>query len=84
MHDLEIISEEEYELHIYGTTNKSNSEFVKLGLSGSLINKLDKDNQMVNLTINSHGLVEYNSAFIRYINMQDDLIKFEISKFIDI
>lgn len=84
MHDLEIISEEEYELHIYGTTNKSNSEFVKLGLSGSLINKLDKDNQMVNLTINSHGLVEYNNAFIRYINMQDDLIKFEISKFIDI
>ncbi|WP_140099416.1 hypothetical protein, partial [Vibrio parahaemolyticus] len=33
MYDLDLISEEEYELYIYGTTNKSNSEFVKLGFS---------------------------------------------------
>nr|WP_243423080.1 DEAD/DEAH box helicase [Vibrio cholerae] len=84
MYDLEIISNEEYELYIYGTTNKSNSEFVKLGISGSLINKLDRDKQIINLSINENGLVEFNDAFSKYIKTQDDLIKFEISKFIDI
>ncbi|EOB3548894.1 DEAD/DEAH box helicase family protein [Vibrio vulnificus] len=84
MYDLDIISEEEYELYIYGTTNKSNSEFVKLGFSGSLINRLDRDKQMSNLSINDHGLVEYNNDFVKYINVQDDLIKFEIGKFIEI
>ncbi|WIG69524.1 DEAD/DEAH box helicase family protein [Photobacterium damselae] len=84
MYDLDLISEEEYELYIYGTTNKSNSEFVKLGFSGSLINRLDRDKQMSNLSINDHGLVEYNDDFVNYINAQDDLIKFEIGKFIDI
>lgn len=84
MYDLEIISNEEYELYIYGTTNKSNSEFVKLGISGSLINKLDRDKQIINLSINENGLVEFNDAFYKYIKTQDDLIKFEISKFIDI
>ncbi|WP_434360598.1 DEAD/DEAH box helicase [Parasalinivibrio latis] len=84
MYDLDLVSEEEYELYIYGTTNKSNSEFVKLGLSGSLINRLDRDKQMSNLSINDHGLVEYNDDFVDYINAQDDLIKFEICKFIDI
>lgn len=84
MYDLDIISEEEYELYIYGTTNKSNSEFVKLGFSGSLINKLDRDRQIRNLSINEHGLVEFNDEFSKYIMYQDDLIKFEISKFIDL
>lgn len=84
IYDLDLISEEEYELYIYGTTNKSNSEFVKLGFSGSLINRLDRDKQMSNLSINSHGLVEYNDDFVNYINIQDDLIKFEVGKFIDI
>ncbi|UTM58700.1 DEAD/DEAH box helicase [Photobacterium sp. CCB-ST2H9] len=84
MYDLNLIPEEEYEIYIYGTTNKSNSEFVKLGFSGSLINKLDRDRQMENLSINDHGLVEYNGNFVNYIKSQDDLIKFEISKFIDI
>lgn len=84
MYDLDLISEGEYELYIYGTTNKSNSEFVKLGFSGSLINKLDRDRQMENLSINEYGLVDFNSDFVKYINTQDDLIKFEVSKFIDI
>ena len=84
MNDLGVISEEEYDLYIYGTTNKSNSDFVKLGLSGSLINKLDRDNQMINLSINEHGYVDYNDDFVNYLRDQDDLVKFEIGKFIDI
>ncbi|WP_417350085.1 DEAD/DEAH box helicase [Ferrimonas sp.] len=82
--DLGLISQKEYDLHIYGTENKLNSDFVKLGLSGSLINRLDHDKQMENLSINKFGTIEFNSEFIEYINKQDDLMKFEVSKYIDI
>ena len=84
LHELDLITEEEYELHIYGTTNKSNSEFIKIGLSGSLVNKLDNDNQIENLSINEYGILEYNEKFKRYLLNQDDLIKFEVGKYIDI
>lgn len=82
--DLGLINESEYDLYIYGTDNKSNSEFVKLGISGSLINKLDKDGQIANLNINEFGIVECKPDFFDYLSKQDDLIQFEISKFIDI
>ncbi|WP_440886080.1 DEAD/DEAH box helicase family protein [Vibrio campbellii] len=82
--DLGLINESEYDLYIYGTDNKSNSEFVKLGISGSLINKLDKDGQITNLYINEFGIVECKPEFLEYLSKQDDLIQFEISKFIDI
>ena len=82
--DLGLISESEYEMHIYGTINKSNSEFIKLGLSGALINKLDKDGQLEHLSLNEFGVIEYNFEFKDYLARQDDLIQFEIGKFIDI
>jgi len=71
-------------MHIYGTINKSNSEFIKLGLSGALINKLDKDGQLEHLSLNEFGVIEYNFEFKDYLARQDDLIQFEIGKFIDI
>lgn len=82
--ELGLISENEYDLHIYGTINKSNSEYVKLGLSGSLINALDRDGQLKNLSINNFGAIECNDDFLNYIAEQDDLIRFEIGKYIDI
>lgn len=81
--DLGMISENEYELYIYGTTNKSNSDFVKLGISGSLINKLSNDKQIGNLSINEYGIIEYNKDFLDYLIKQDDLVQFEVGKFID-
>ena len=82
--ELNLISDEDYELHIYGTTKKSNSDFVKIGLSGALINKLDRDQQIKNLRINEFGIIEFNPLFRNYLEKQDDLTKFEIRKYIDI
>ncbi|GAD32234.1 conserved hypothetical protein [Photobacterium leiognathi lrivu.4.1] len=81
--ELGLITKKDYEMHIYGTTNKLNSEFVKIGMSGSLVNKFNEDDQIKNLTINSYGIIECNDIFKEYINKQDDLIKFEVSKFIE-
>ncbi|HIF9313234.1 TPA: hypothetical protein ACX6Q1_001521 [Photobacterium damselae] len=84
LYELNLITEQEYEIHIYGTTKKSNSEFVKIGLSGSLINKLDRDGQIENLRINEFGILGCNRKFQEYLKMQDDLIQFEIRKYMDI
>ncbi len=84
LHDLNLITDDEYNLHIYGTNKKSNTEFVKIGISGALINKLERDKQIDNISITDLGVINYNSEFSKYIKSQDDLIQFEISKYINI
>lgn len=82
--ELGLISEEEYNRHIYGTESKSNSDFVKIGLSGSLVNRLEKDKQIKNLSISDFGRVDCNDEFRKYIKIQDGLTQFEIGKFINL
>jgi len=84
LYDLKLLTENEYNLHIYGTTKKSNTEFVKLGISGSLINKLERDKQTDNISVSELGEVKYNQNFSDYVRLQDDLVQFEIRKYIDI
>ncbi|MFJ2382557.1 DEAD/DEAH box helicase [Pseudomonas protegens] len=84
LYDLRLLTENEYNLHIYGTTKKKNSEFVKMGISGSLVNKLERDKQTANISISELGEIKYNKEFLGYVKSQDDLVQFEISKYIDI
>lgn len=84
LHDLELVKDEEYNMHIYGTDKKTNAEFVKIGISGALINKIDRDKQMQNISITEFGTITYNEEFSRYIKSQDDLIQFEMSKYVSI
>ena len=82
--DLDLVTEKEHDLYIYGTEKKANSDFVRLGMSGSLINKLNGDGQLENLSIDQFGSVEFNEEFRSYINSQDDLVQFEVRKFVDV
>lgn len=84
LYDLNALTQSEYDTHIYGTDKKRNSEFVKIGVSGSLINRLDADGQIENIYINEAGIVGCNEGFLRYIKKQDDLFQFEVGKFIDV
>ncbi|MGF1784672.1 hypothetical protein L4D00_02575 [Photobacterium swingsii] len=84
LYDLDLINDDEYNLHMYGTTNKRNSEFVKLGFSGSLLKRLEQDGQLEHLSINMYGIVEFSGEFRQYFNSQDELTQFEIRKFIDL
>lgn len=76
------ISENEYNMFIYGTTKKRNTELTRLGLSGAIIRMLENDEQIENISIDSYGRVSVNDAFVDYLEKKDDLIKFEINKFI--
>lgn len=80
--EMSIIPEEEYNLFIYGSENKEKSKFGRLGLSGLLISKLEKDRQLGNLNIDRFGRLTANDEFLTYINKQNDFIQFEIKKFL--
>ena len=82
--ELELITEDEYDKFIYGTTSKRNTEFTKLGLSGSLIYKLEHDMQLKNIEIDALGHVKANAEFKNYLLKQDDLMQFEIHKYLPI
>jgi hypothetical protein len=46
MYDYKLIDEDEYNLQIYGTKNISKSKLRKIGLSGSLIARLEADGSL--------------------------------------
>ncbi|WP_338891781.1 DEAD/DEAH box helicase [Aeromonas rivipollensis] len=80
--EMSVIPEDEYNLFIYGSKNKEKSKLGRLGLSGLLISKLEKDHQLGNLIIDHFGRLIANDEFLQYINKQNEFIQFEIRKFL--
>ncbi len=81
LYDTKIINEDVYHTIIYGSTNKDYIALTKLGLNIYLINKLSSDNQIKNIKIDENGNLLPNTAFIKYLETQSDLFKFEINKY---
>ena len=79
--DLSLIDENEYNIFVYGTPKKSSSVLKQLGLSGSLLSKLEADNQIGNIGVDENGCLQFNDLFRVYISQQDDFVQFEINKF---
>jgi superfamily II DNA or RNA helicase len=82
LYDFKLISENEYNLYIYGTTNIEKSKLRKIGLSSSLISKLEADNQIDNILIDENNIVTTNQGFEEYKNTVNDFYRFEIDKFL--
>lgn len=82
LYDFDLISEDEYLIHIYGTTNRELIKLVRLGLVPSVVHKIIEDGQSQNLKLTAFGNLEANSEFLQYLNLQNDLFKFEIQKYL--
>jgi superfamily II DNA or RNA helicase len=82
LYDFELIPENEYNLYIYGTTNIEKSKLRKIGLSSSLISKLEADNQIDNILIDENNMVVTTGKFEEYRNSVNDFYRFEIDKFL--
>ncbi|MBB1151470.1 DNA helicase [Myroides sp. NP-2] len=80
--DFELIDEDEYFNHVYGTTNRNLIKLVRLGLSTNIVHKLYNDEQISNLSLNSFGNLSANTEFYQYLQSQNDLFQFEIRKFL--
>jgi len=82
MYEYKLITEDEYNLHYYGTRNPKNIALLKFGLNNYLVNKLSDYNQLNNIKIDQYGNLECNNEFRTFLTTIDDFYKFQIEKFI--
>ena len=82
MKDYSILSEDEYNEILYGTTDRKKIYLVKTGLTINLINRLEKDGQLKNIKFNRNGNLVTNDLFDTYLEKADDFYRFELSRFL--
>ena len=82
MLDYEMLTLEEYQQIIYGTTDVKKLQLVKMGLTINIINRLDQDQQLTNVTIDENNNINANDKFEEYKKSVDDFYKFELSRFL--
>lgn len=80
--DFKLITQDEYNLHTYGTTDINLLNLSKIGLNVNIVYKLIKDNQFHNIGINDYGNLEMKNDFSEYLEKQSELFKFEINKYL--
>ncbi|MDM0519651.1 DEAD/DEAH box helicase [Clostridium perfringens] len=78
--DYKLISEEDYNKYIYGTNDKQKISLIKLGLSKSLILKLEKDKQLNNIYLDENNNLKATKEFLLYKQKLSNFIKFEIDR----
>ncbi|CAM3978851.1 hypothetical protein FLCU109888_12270 [Flavobacterium cucumis] len=85
LYDFNIISKDYYYKYIYGTTDERLINLVRFGLSVSVINKLEIDNQIDNLGLDRNGNLKAKDKikFENYLNLQSELFQFEIRKYLN-
>ena len=83
MYDYNIITDDEYNLYIYGTTDKKKISLTKYGLSISLISRLERDGQLENISFDKFNNLKGNTNFEIFINSIDDFYKFEINRYLN-
>ena len=83
LYDYGLISLNDYNLYIYGTTDQYKIDLSKIGLSVSLISRLESDNQLQHLYFDEYNNLKSRPEFDIYKNSADDFYKFEIERFLN-
>ena len=82
LYNYELISEEDYNLYIYGTEERKNIDLIKFGLNGNLISRLEDAGQLENISFDESGNIKVNRAFNEFKESIDDFYRFEIERFL--
>lgn len=82
MYDFNLITQDAYNTYIYGTTDQNKIDLTKIGLSVSLITRLEKDQQLQNIYFDSFNNLKYRPAFENYKSQANDFYRFEINRFL--
>ncbi len=82
LHDNGYLNDEKYNLEIYGTTDENKIQLLNLGISLSLLNRLDENNQFDNITFDVYGNMVANSKLQEFRNTQNGLTRYEMDKYI--
>jgi hypothetical protein len=82
MYDYGVINPDEYNLYIYGTTDQKKIDLTKIGLSVSLISRLDADDQLEYLYFDNYNNLTARKEFDDYKAKANDFYRFEIERFL--
>jgi superfamily II DNA/RNA helicase len=82
MYSYDLISENDYNLYIYGTETRKNIDLIKFGLSPDLVTRLENDGQLDNISISKNGKIEINEEFKEFKNGINDFYRFEIERYL--
>lgn len=83
IHDFGLMTTDQYNECVYGSSNEARINFTKYGLSLHLISCFLSDNQLDNIEIDKNNRLHGNQKFQKYKFDLDDYLKFEINKFIN-
>lgn len=78
----ELITKEEYNLFIFNTNEEIEIDLIKLGVSRMAINIMKDQNILQNIKIVSNK-ISLTEELTKFLENQDDLIKWEILKFVE-
>lgn len=82
LHDNGYLSNEKFNLEMYGTNDESKIQLLNLGLSFSILNVLESNNQFKNISLDSHGNMVANKQLSNFKKNQNGLIRYELDKYI--
>ena len=82
MIDLGLISKKEYEQIVYGTNDDTKIKYINMGLSINMINKLEKDSQIENISLDEYNNLIVNDTFKEYMSGLDEYSQSQLSKVI--
>ena len=80
MLDLNLITLDEYNKTVLGTTNTSKIKLINLGLSANMVNRLEEDGQLENITYDSFGNLFKNDILNDYFCSLDEYTRFKFEK----
>lgn len=82
LHDNGYLSDEKFNLEMYGTKDESKIQLLNLGISFSLLNVLESNQQFKNISLDSHGNMVANKQLGDFKKTQNGLIRYEMDKYI--
>lgn len=82
LHDFGLITNDEYNIHTYGTKDENLIKLSKIGLNVNIISKLKEDDQYKNITLDEYGNTTVKNNFSDYLEKQSELFKFEVKKYL--
>lgn len=76
-----IISEEQFNLFVYGTIENMDLKILQLGINKALYSKLKRDNQLSNIIFDEYNNPKANRELRNYIESKSGIDKFELDQF---
>jgi hypothetical protein len=80
--DYGLISADEYNRYIYGTTDEKKIRLTKYGLSVGIISRLEEDGQLDNLEFDEFNNLRATPALEEFLLTVNDFYRFEIRRYI--